>query len=126
MKLDYIDNINEYGDNLVRLYDFDMSQADKLKQIIQNVILSNECNLDLSLLDFIQARNCNLTLRLANEDIGIITTDKINFFCDLTTEGYIKMIELLEPFCKRETNGYQYLYDIDSPTDLLFSPGGTW
>jgi hypothetical protein len=32
------------------------------------------------------------------------------------------MAKLLEPFCKKETKGFQYLYDIDNPTDLLFSP----
>ena len=126
MKLDYIDNVNEYGDNIVRLYDFDMSHADKFRQLIQNTIISDNKDLNLSSIDFIQARNCNLTLRIANEDIGMITSDKENFYCDLTTQCYIQMIALLEPFCKRETNGFQWLYDIDTPTDFLFSPGGTW
>jgi hypothetical protein len=67
MLLDYIDKINEFGDNIVRLYDFDRSQADKFR-----------------------------------------------------------LISLLAPFCKKETKGYQWLYDVDSKTDFLFSPGGTW
>lgn len=126
MKLDYIDNVNEYGDNIVRLYDFDMSQADKFRQTIQETIILNKKNLDLSSINFIQIRNCNLILRVANDDIGIVTLDKENFFCDLTIQSYIQMISLLDPFCKKETNGYQWLYDIDSQTDFLFSPGGTW
>ncbi len=126
MTLDYIDNVNEFGDNIVRLYDFDMSQAEKLKNAIHQTILTNKKQLDLATTDFIRARNCNLTLRISDENTGILTSDKINFFCDLTTEGYEQMIVLLEPFCKRETKGYQWLYDIDNETDFLFSPGGTW
>lgn len=126
MNLDYIDNINEYGDNIVRLYDFDKAQAEKFREAIKQTIIANKKNLDLATLDFIQARNCNLTLRISAEDEGISTSDKINFFCDLTQKGYEQMLTLLEPFCKKETKGYQWLYDIDSQTDFLFSPGGTW
>lgn len=126
MTLDYIHKVNEYGDNIVRLYNFDRSQAEKLKKLIADTIISNGTDLNLSLVNFIQPRNCNLILRIAAEDIGIVTSDNENFFCDLTTQSYIQMVSLLEPFCKRETNGYQWLYDIDSQTDFLFSPGGTW
>ena len=126
MKLDYIVNVNEYGDNIVRLYDFNMAQAVLFRQMIQDTIISNNSNLELSSLEFIQARNCKLTLRIGEEDIGIIASGKRNFYCDLTTQSYIHMISLLEPFCVKETNGYQWLYDIDSQTDFLFSPAGTW
>lgn len=126
MRLDYIDNVNEYGDNIVRLYEFDKSQAEKFRQAIEQTIIANKKDLDLSTVSFIQSRNCNLVLRISNEDDGIITTDKENFFCDLTIQGYEQMVSLLKPFCKKETIGYQWLYDIDSPTDFLFSPGGTW
>ena len=35
MQLDYIENINEYGDNIVRLYDFNKAEATKFRQAIQ-------------------------------------------------------------------------------------------
>ena len=126
MQLDYIDKINEFGDNIVRLYDFDSSQAIKFQQILQQIIVEQKKHLDLSTVDFIEARNCNLILRISDEDTGIIRSGKHKFFCDLTIDGYKHMVSLLEPFCKRETKGYQWLYDIDSQTDFLFSPGGTW
>lgn len=126
MQLDYIDNINEFGDNLVRLYDFDRYQSDKFRQIVKQTIIDEKKQLDLSTVDFIEERNCNLVLRISDEDIGIIRTGRMKFFCDLTIEGYEHMISLLEPFSKKETKGYQWLYDIDSQTDFLFSPGGTW
>ena len=126
MKLDYIDNINEYGDNMIRLYEFDRSQAIMFRQAIQETIIINNKQLDLSTLDFIQSRNCNLSMRIADTDEGITTPDEIIFFCDLTLREYENMVSLLEPFCKKETKGYQWLYDIDSQTDFLFSPAGTW
>ena len=126
MQLDYIDKINEFGDNIVRLYDFDSSQANKFQQLIQQTILDDKKQLDLSAVDFIQERNCNLILRISDEDLGIVRSGRKKFFCDLTIEGYEHMVSLLNPFCKKETKGYQWLYDIDSSTDFLFSPGGTW
>jgi hypothetical protein len=126
MKLDYISNINIHGDNVVRLYEFDMAQAVKFRDLLRQEVLMNKSDLELSGIDFIEARNCRLTLRIAMEDLGITSTDQVNFFCDLTLNAYSKMVTLLSPFCKRETIGYQYLYDVDSSTDLLFSPGGTW
>jgi hypothetical protein len=126
MQLDYNANVNEYGDNIVRFYDFDMAEAEKFKLAVQEAIIINKKPLDIAKLDFIQARNCNLILRISDEDLGIESTDNVNFFCDLTLGGYKQMVSLLEPFCKRETTGYQWLYDVDSSTDLLFSPGGTW
>jgi|SRR5208283_4845016 len=126
MILDYIDHINTYGDNVVRLYSFDRLQASKFRQTILETIIVNNKQLDLTMIDFIQVRNCKLTLRISDENEGITSSDRINFFCDLTISGYEQMISLLKPFCEKETKGYQYLYDVDSLTDFLFSPGGTW
>lgn len=123
MNLDYIADLNEYGDDVVRLFDFDRSQSVKFWQLIQEFLNSRKQELNLAEVDFIESHNCNLILRISEEDEGIITDDKINFFCDLTQGGYKQMLLLLKPFCNRETTGFQYLYDIDSPTDFLFAPG---
>lgn len=126
MELDYIENINEYGDNVVRLYNFDKSEAIKFSELIQNIIIQNKCRLDLSKIDFIERRNCNLILGLFTSDEGIISPDNENFFCILTMESYKNMLKLIDPFCKKESKAHQYLYDIDTPTDFLFAPAGTW
>ncbi len=126
MQLDYIHNINNSGENMIRLYNFDKSQAIRFRKSIVDSIITKKKSLYLNELDFIEARNCELTLRLADDDIGIVTEDTVLFFCDLTLEGFHEMVTLLEPFCLKETKGYQWLYDIDNETDFLFSPGGTW
>lgn len=77
-------------------------------------------------LDFIQSINCNLILQLSETDDGITTFDNKNFVCSLTTEKYKEMLLLMEPFCDKDVYGYQWLYDLDTAIDLLFSPGGSW
>jgi len=126
MELDYIANLNEFGENVVRLYNFDKSEVIRFRDLIQDTIVNRKQKLDLSQVDFIKARNCNLILGLFKTDEGILSVDDQTFYCALTLEGYKNMLKLLEPFCKKETKGYQYLYDIDNLTDFLFSPAGTW
>ena len=127
MTLDYISNINGFGDDLVRLYAFKKIEAIKFRDELQDLLSRNKRFLQLGTLEFIQSRNCNLVLRISSEDAGIISENKVDFYCDLTPAGYEKMILLLEPFCTKETKGYQWLYeDIDTPTGFLFSPAGTW
>lgn len=126
MELDYIGNINEYGDSVVRLYNFDKAQAVKFRQAIEHIILTNKQHLDLSRLEFIEPRNCNLVLRISKTNEGIITLDNKIYYCFLTIDGYKNMVSLLKPYCEKETKGYKYLYDLDNLIDLLFSPAGSW
>ena len=126
MKLDFIDPINEFGENVVRLYDFDKKEAIKLRDLIINTIVERKQRLDLSKIDFIESRNCNLIIGLFKTDEGILCSDNKTFYCALTLENYLNMLKLIDPFCLNNTKGYQYLYDIDNPTDFLFSPAGTW
>ncbi len=125
MKLDYLNNINEYGDNVVRLFNFNKAEAIQFRDLVQLNLLNNQTELPLENIEFIEHKNCTLTLRLSEEDTGIITADRINFYCDLTTEGYEKMVKLMTPFCRKESKAFQMLYDIDNLTDFLFSPAGT-
>src|SRR5689334_22342389 len=109
MKLDFIDHINEHGDNLVRLYDFNREQAEQLLNAIKEVVIAKSEALDINSLQFVKARNCYLTLRIAERDEGIASLDKVHFNCYLTLDGYRRMAKLLEPFANKETQGYQWL-----------------
>jgi len=125
LELDFIDNINEFGENVVRLYNFDKFQAIKFRDLIKDTIVKRKQKLDLSQVDFIETHNCNLILGLFKKDEGIFSVDKKTFYCALTLEGYNNLLNLIEPFCEKDSKGYQYLYDIDNPTDFLFAPAGT-
>ena len=133
MKVEFLNDISDGGrfphadpNQLVRLYGFDNLQARLLRHSIQNIIIKSKKDIDLTTLDFIQDINCNLTLQISDTDKGITTSDNKNFVCDLTIEKYKEMVFLMEPFCEKETNGYQLLYDLDTPIRFLFSPIGTW
>ncbi|KAB1160317.1 hypothetical protein F7018_00120 [Tenacibaculum aiptasiae] len=126
MELDYLENVNGLNENVVRLYNFNKEEAQKLSELIEDVIINKKQRLDLSTVDFIKPRNCNLILGLFKSDEGILTEDYKTFYCVLTLRSFIKMLNLMEPFCKKETRSYQYLYDVDNPTDFLFSPTASW
>ncbi len=125
MELDFIDNINEFGENVVRLYNFDKYQAIKFRDLIKDTIVKRKQKLVLSQVDFIKIRNCNLILGLFKTDEGIFSVDHKTFYCALTLGGYNNLLNLIEPFCEKDSKGHQYLYDIDNPTDFLFAPAGT-
>ena len=125
MELDYIENVNGLGENVVRLYNFNKAEAIQFRALLQDTIINKKQKLDLSKVDFITPRNCNLIFGLFKSDEGIITKDNETFFCVLTLIGFKNMLKLLEPFCNKESRSFQYLYDIDNPTDLLFSPSAS-
>ncbi|TMM29977.1 hypothetical protein FDT66_08910 [Polaribacter aestuariivivens] len=122
MELDYIDDYNGLEENIVRLFDFDKAEAIQFRNLLKETVIEKKQRLDLSQVDFINTENYNLIFGLFKSDEGILTKDNQTFFCILTMKSYHKMLHLLEPFCKKETRGYQYLYDVDTPTDLLFAP----
>jgi len=126
MELDFIENINEFGESVVRLYNFDKSQVKLLSSLISEIIIEKNQKLDLSTVEFIERRNCNLILGIFKTDEGILRADDVTFYCALTIDSYRKMLTLLAPFCEKETKGHQYLYDIDNPIDFLAAPAGTW
>ena len=125
MKLEFLPNINEYNDHVVRLYDFNSDQAKLFQKIIDELIADSTKQTDLSALSFIEAINCKLILRVADNDEGITFNQNKTFFCDMTITGYSKMSKIVEPFCQKETKGIQWLYDLDNPIDFLFSAGKT-
>ncbi|MDO3694834.1 hypothetical protein QVZ41_08260 [Wenyingzhuangia sp. chi5] len=125
MELDYIENVNEFDEHVVRLYNFNQVEAILFRDLILEVI-NNNLKLNLEKLNFIKTRNCNLILGLLDSDEGIFTKDNETFFCALTKDGYQNIVKLLEPYCTQEKKNHQYLYDLDNNINLLFAPEGTW
>jgi hypothetical protein len=126
MQLDHITQFNEHGDELVRLYDFKMQEAILFRDAVRHALIERGESLTLSNLDFVEPRNCQLTLKLGDEYIGIEKERGRKFVCTLPADGYENMLRLIAPFCIKDSRSHQYLYDIDSQIDFLFSPSGTW
>jgi hypothetical protein len=95
--------------------------------LIQQTVIEEGKSLNICELDFIKPVNCNLTLRISDQDLGITSPDNLSFYCDLTIIAYKDMVTLMKPFCVvDDSGGYQWLYDVDTPIDFLISPGGGW
>ncbi len=84
MEIDYIENVNGLGENVVRLYNFNKAEAIQFRALLKEKIIDKKQKLDLSEVDFITPRNCNLIFGLFKSDEGIITKDNETFFCILT------------------------------------------
>ena len=125
MEIDYIENFNGLDENLVRLYNFDQKEANKFRELLEETVINKKQKLNLAEVDFIEPINCNLIFGLFKSDEGILTKDNETFFCILTLESFKNMVKLIEPFCVKESRTHQYLYDVDTPTDLLFCPSAT-
>jgi hypothetical protein len=121
MELDYLENVNGLDENVVRLYNFNKAEAILFRDLLVETVILKKEKLNLAEVDFITPRNCNLILGLFKTNEGILTKDNQTFFCVLTLAIFINMIHLLDPFCQKESKGYQYLYDLDNSTELLFS-----
>ena len=64
MELDYIENVNGLGENVVRLYNFKKAEAIQFRTLLKEKIIDKKQKLDLSEVDFITPRNCNLIFGL--------------------------------------------------------------
>ena len=132
MKLELLKDLSEGGkyknvssENLVRLYDFDKAETERLIQLIVEYLIENSQSLQLSSLNFIESLNCNLLLKISNKDEGIIATEKADtLICSLTTDSYQAMVEIM---IKVSENGFNWLCDTSiDDIDFLYSKGGTW
>ena len=64
MKLEFLDNINEYQDQVIRLFNFDRTEAIQFRDAIQKTLIEKEQALDLNSLEFIEKINCKLNNEL--------------------------------------------------------------
>ena len=126
MKIDFLKNTNKDEDCILRLYDFNCSEADHLRRRIQKTIIEDQSQFSTTELDFIEHKNCSLTFHISDRDIGITSANIKEFQCDLTLKTYKKMIDLINPFTENFVEGHQWLYDLNTPIEFLISPKGTW
>jgi len=140
MRVEFLDDLTEggkypqaYPTSLLRLYDFDLEQAQLFRDVVQKKVIDLGQSLNLASESFIEEVNCSLELRIAESDAGVTTSDFKNFYCNTTLDGYREMLYMMEPFCDPAKEDiynfqtYQWLYDpVDEEIDLLFSPDGHW
>lgn len=110
---------------LVRLSEFtDKDQID-LIQTIEQFLLNGGQPVDLYNLSFVQSINCSVTLKLAEEDEGLVNSGKNHeYLCLLSLLSYQYMTKII----MNVSNGHNWLTPgeyLDEPAFLL-SRYGLW
>jgi len=129
MKIDHLTNVNrDYPkDSIIRIFDFDPSEACLFKDILSKLAHGLVLDSDLSNLPFVSPIDgCRLILKLGKIDVGAVQSAATFFECILTQTSWSNAEELVGPFCEGNLAGYQWLYDLDTDIELLFSPNGEW
>ena len=128
MKIKHINDINEAGDEIIMVYDFDTTEAQAFGEQLLKLGSGEQQEIDIREIEFINLENCGLKLRIADIDTGIHPEEDSgsNFICELTRSSYSAMAELVKAYDAENNTGSHWLYNIDTPIDFLFSSGGTW
>lgn len=132
MKLEYLPDLSAGGkfkhvfpNRLIRLYDFNCQEVKWVYRLIDKLVHGKIAKAELHGCDFIEPVNCQLTLVVDSKDLGLEPL-RLNEFVGLfSLESYKTMMNLIEPFTKEDSNGFQWL-DEYAPIDFLFSLDGSW
>ena len=125
MKLEYLPD-GSTDHSLIRLYEFDQSEARQLRQLIESLATGDREVVALHNEAWVEPVGaCCLNLRRGNRNHGIRQSRTLRFECVLTLDGWSNVEGLLEPFCESDTSGFQWLTH-DGRVALLLSKNGKW
>src|SRR4051794_26818930 len=96
---------------LIRLFDFDDADASRLCALLASVSQGTPPEVALHRQPFVRpVGRCELTLRLADRDGGIVHPALPEVFeCLLSAEAWLEAKELAEPLARPRSVGYQWL-----------------
>jgi hypothetical protein len=111
---------------LIRLYDFDTVEADRLMQVALRLAQYQNKVVALHTEQYVRAiGGCELTLREGEKDQGASELAELKFEWVLTKGGWLEVAGLIQPFCRGEASGYQWLTRTGKIAVLL-SHDGQW
>jgi hypothetical protein len=112
---------------LIRLYEFDLAGAMRLREAFRSLADGSLRNIPLHEEWWIEPlANCQLDLRLGLRDLGVVQRLPMKFECVLTTEAWMEVADLTDPFCAyQDGKDFQWLND-HGEVSLLLSPSGQW
>jgi len=127
MKLEYLP-AGSLDCPLVRLYDFDTSEAVKLRDVVCQLSNWSVDTIVIHDLPFVEPiDSCRLTMRVSKRNHGVsVLLAPSTLVCALSQCYWDNVVGLIEPFCEiRAEHGYQWLDD-SGDISLLLSPSGDW
>ena len=129
MKIEHLTNTNPVHpkDSILRIFDFDSHEAYQFRDVLAKLANGAISETDLSDLQFVTSIDGRrLILKVGARDKGVIQVSGTVFECILTRHTWENAEGLVEPFCEGNLSGYQWLYDLDTDIQFLFSPSGDW
>jgi hypothetical protein len=112
---------------LIRLYDFQSADAQRLKELFDCLATGSRANISLQDVPGIEpVDGCQLNMRVDNCNTGIVQKGPFVFECSLTQARWSDVGSLTEPFCEvARPNSYQWLNQ-EGEISFLLSPDGRW
>jgi hypothetical protein len=111
---------------LIRLYEFDQSEARQLRQLIKSLVTGDRQDVALQNEVWVESvEGCCLNLQLGTRNQGVRETRALKFECVLSPDGWSNVEGLLAPFCESNSAGFQWLTH-DGRVALLISQSGQW
>ncbi len=129
MKIEHLTNTDPVHpkDSILRIFDFDSPEACQFRDVLSKLASAAISEIDLSDLPFVTSiGGCRLILKVGTRDKGTIRVSNSVFECILTRVTWENAEGLVEPFCEGNLSGYQWLYNLNTNVELLFSPSGDW
>jgi hypothetical protein len=112
---------------LIRLYDFDLEEAAKLRELFLQLANGTLASIPLHEQEFINSiEQCRLLLLVDRRDIGISLSSSLDFSCISTKRIWADAASLSEIFIEPTNKDvYQWLNEYGE-VSLLLSPSGRW
>jgi hypothetical protein len=129
MKIDHLTKTNpdHPKDSILRIFDFDVSEACQFRELLLSLADGSATMIDLNSISFVEGVDgCHLFLKVGTGSKGVIVLLKNTFECILTRDDWDVAKDLVEPFCEGNLSGYQWLCNLGTRIELLFSPNGDW
>ena len=130
MKIEYLTNVNpnQPKDSIFRIFDFNSSEARQFRDILSKLADGSSTETDLNSFPFVKSvADVLFVLKVGSKDKGVISHSENYFECVLTRDAWEDARAFVEPFCETtDVSGYQWLYNLDTDIELLFSQNGDW
>jgi hypothetical protein len=130
VKIEHLTNTNPSHpkDSILRIFDFTSSEACQFRDILSKLADGSCTEIVLNSFPFVMSvADCRLVLKVGPKDKGVISHSVNDFECILTRDGWGDAQDFVEPFCDiKDVPGYQWLYNLSTNIELLFSKDGDW
>lgn len=130
MRIECLDNVDSAHreDRIIKIFDFDSHEACLLSKKVSELADGSAATIDLGALPFVESvGRLRLLLKVGEKDEGVIHLPDDTFECILSRGAWEDVLRLIAPFCGSiDQSSYQWLYDLGTNIELLFSPSGHW